>query len=161
MATLKMIAPVGFLGTVQGIGGNYTPDAFGFATVQPADVSALLLAGWSVPESVAPNVLGLTAENALTALAGGAQAGTPLNVEAAIHRITTVATAADSAQLPAAVKGALHIVKNTTANACAVFPQTGEAINALSANAAFSVAAAKSCLFFCAVAGTWDTLLTA
>lgn len=101
-----------------------------------------------------------SAENALTALAGGAQAGTPLAF--AMNRFTTVATGADSAQLPAAKAGDDVIVINAAAaNALAVFPQTGEIINALAANASFSVAANKTCFFFCAVDGTWNTLLTA
>lgn len=41
--------------------------------------------------------------NALTALVGGAQAGTALTAD--INRVTTVASAADSVQLPAAVAG--------------------------------------------------------
>ena len=101
-----------------------------------------------------------SAVNGLTALAGGAQAGTALTRE--INRVTTVATAADSVQLPAATAGRVVTVINAAAaNAMAVFPQTGEVINALAANASISVAANKTIMFFCAVAGTWNSLLTA
>lgn len=101
-----------------------------------------------------------TAVNALTALVGGAQAGTALT--AGINRVTTVASAADSVQLPAATAGISVVVINAAAaNAMAVFPRTGEIINALSANASISVAANKTIEFFCAVAGTWNSILTA
>lgn len=106
-----------------------------------------------------PNLSPIPA-NALTALAGGAQAGTALN--AYMNRVTTVASAADSVQLPPAVPGRQVVVINAAAaNAMAVFPQTGEVINALAANASISVAANKCIEFFCAVAGTWNSQLTA
>jgi hypothetical protein len=78
------------------------------------------------------------------------------------NRVTTVGTAADSVKLPAALAGDQVVVINAAAaNAMAVFPGTGDAINALSANASLSVAANKTVLFYCAVAGTWNSILTA
>ncbi len=102
----------------------------------------------------------LSAVNGLTALAGGAQAGTALT--AMINRVTTVATAADSVQLPVSVAGMSIVAINAAAaNAMNVFPATGEVINALAANTAISVAANKSITFYCAVAGTWNSQLSA
>jgi hypothetical protein len=98
-------------------------------------------------------------QSGMTALAGGAQAGTALT--ARWSRFPTVVTAGDSAQLPLAVPGVSRVVKNASANSMNVFPKTGENINALAANAAFAVAAGKSCEFRCTLAGTWDTLLSA
>jgi hypothetical protein len=43
----------------------------------------------------------------------------------------------------------------------AVFPGTGDAINALAANASLSVAANKAIIFFCVSVGVWHSLLTA
>lgn len=99
--------------------------------------------------------------NGLTALASGGQPGaTPLT--ATINRVTTVGTAADSVLLPAATPGQKIIVVNAAAsNAMAVFPNTGDAINAGSANASVSVAAGKTEIFVCAVTGTWNTVLSA
>lgn len=99
--------------------------------------------------------------SSLTALAGGGQAGaTPLS--GLINRVTTVATAADSVLLPVAKAGNILWVKNAHAsNSMNVFPNTGDAINALSVNAAYAVAATKCVAFVCAVDGTWDTILTA
>lgn len=112
-------------------------------------------------EAVFAHFADLSATDGLTALAGGAQAGTSL-ANYAINRFTTVASAADSAQLPPAVAGRMRVVINAAAsNAMAVFGQTGDVINAIAANSAFSVAANKTAIFFCAVAGTWNSVLTA
>lgn len=102
--------------------------------------------------------------NALTALVGGAQAGTALNL--GYNRFTTVTSGSDSAQLPAVGGAVVIVVTNAAAsNALAVFPQTGGIINALSANASFSVAAGKTVIFIQAVdtsgATVWYALLTA
>lgn len=105
--------------------------------------------------------LDLSATDGLTALVGGAQAGVSLG-NYAINRFTTVTSANDSAQLPKALPGRFRVVINAAAaNALAVFPQSGEIINALSADASFSLAANKTVIFFCAVAGTWNSNLTA
>lgn len=105
--------------------------------------------------------LDLSATDGLTALAGGAQAGTSL-ADYAINRFTTVASSGDSAQLPSAKAGRMRVVKNAAAsNSMNVYPQSGEIINALSADAAFAVAANKMVIFVCAVDGTWDSNLTA
>jgi hypothetical protein len=120
-----------------------------------------------VPLRVDDNDVGLIAEaigsvaNAITARAGGGQAlATPLT--ATINRVTTVATAADSVLLPAARAGAFVTVINAAAaNAMNVFPQTGQVINALAANTALSVVANRTVTFFCAVDGTWNSLVTA
>jgi hypothetical protein len=96
----------------------------------------------------------------LTALAGGGQAGATA-LPGQINRVTTVATAADSAQLPASAAGVWLVCINTTANSMNVFPAAGDAINALAANTALAVAAGKTTIFFCAAAGHWYSVLTA
>lgn len=100
--------------------------------------------------------------NALTARAGGGQASATL-CTADFNRFTTVASAADSALLPAAVAGRDVVVVNAAAtNAMNIFPATGEIINALSANTAISLAAGgKAMRFFCVVNGTWNSMLGA
>lgn len=95
-------------------------------------------------------ILRLTRNTALTALAGGAQAGTALNL--GYNRFTVVATAGDSAQLPAVSGGVVIVVTNAdAADSMNVFPQTGGIINAGAANAAFAVAAGKTAIFFQAI----------
>lgn len=101
------------------------------------------------------------ADNAITATVGGGQAnGIQLNYR--ISRVTTVASAADSVKLPAALPGmSMTVINAAAANAMTIYPASGEAINALSADAGLSVAANKTILFTCAVAGTWNSNLTA
>lgn len=102
-----------------------------------------------------------SAANGLVAHAGGGQ-GSATKLTAAVNRVVTVATAADSVLLPAAKKGARVVAINAAAaNAMNVFPTTGDAIDAGAANAAKSVAAGKACTFYCAVDGTWNSLLGA
>jgi hypothetical protein len=99
--------------------------------------------------------------NGLTAHAGGGQ-GSALALTSYINRVTTVGTAADSVLLPPAIAGEEVVVINAAAaNSMNVFPTTGDAINALSANAAFAVASNKTAKFFCAVTGIWNVILTA
>ena len=102
-----------------------------------------------------------TAQNGITAFATGGQAGgVPLTK--AVNRVTTVGTAADSVKLPPAVPGvSLVVINAAAANSMNVFPATGDAVNALSANAALAVAANKTVLLFCAVPGIWNAIVTA
>lgn len=96
----------------------------------------------------------------LTARAGGGQgSATPLT--GAINRVATVASAADSVLLPAAVVGRRVSVFNAGANSMNVFPASGEAIGTGSANAAQAVGAAKGAIFECVATGVWNYTLSA
>jgi hypothetical protein len=103
-----------------------------------------------------------SAANGLTALAGGGQANAAV-LTAQVNRVTTVATAADSVKLPPAKPGQwpLVVINAAAANSMNVFPSSGDAINAVAADGAFAVAANKTVLFFCAVAGIWNAITTA
>lgn len=92
----------------------------------------------------------------LTAHAGGGQQpASP--VTTSFTEFTTVTTAADSATLPPAlVPGTQVMIANAAAvNSMNVFPNTGDKINALSANAAYALAAGKNVTFTVAKAGQW------
>lgn len=103
----------------------------------------------------------LSATNAITAHAGGGQ-GSAVALTTQINRVTTVGTAADSVKLPAATAGKYIVVINAAAaNAMNCFPASGDAINALTADTALSIAANKTVVFYCAVAGTWNSVVTA
>lgn len=97
--------------------------------------------------------------SAVTAHAGGGQAlATPLTSQ--YNLVTVVATAADSVLLPAldANKiGMQIVVKNNAGNACAVFPATGQFINALAVNTALSVGAGATTTFVAISATTWSS----
>lgn len=97
----------------------------------------------------------------LVAKAGGGQSGaTPLNE--GINRVATVATIADSVQLPPAgnVVGGDLVVINGAANSMNVFPATGETINALAANAAFAIAGGGRAIFV-SMGNRWFAVLSA
>lgn len=101
-----------------------------------------------------------TVTNGITAFATGGQANA-VALTSTINRVTTVASAADSVRLPAAVAGTVLFVANAGANSMNVFPATGEVVNALSANAAYAMAANTRAAFFCAVNGVWSAVLSA
>lgn len=133
-----------------------------------AATANVLLSASAGTQTISAGSLALTAgymlasrDNALTAHAGGGQ-GSALQLAKQINRVTTVATAADSVKLPAALAGRSVVVVNAAAaNAMDCFPSVGEIINALSANTALSIAANKTVMFVCAVDGTWNSILTA
>jgi len=103
----------------------------------------------------------VSSTNGIIAFATGGQASAVL-LSSVINRVTTVATAGDSVKLPLAVAGMQITVANAAAaNSMNLFPNTGDAINALSANAAFAVAAGKTVALSCAVAGFWHAVLSA
>ena len=107
--------------------------------------------------------------NGLTAHSGGGQASAVL-LSATISRVTTVAAGNDSVLLPPAIHGMqITIINAAAANSMNVFPASatqggvsgGDAINALSQNSAFAVAAGKIALATCAVDGIWHIILSA
>lgn len=102
-----------------------------------------------------------SAANALTAHAGGGQ-GSALQLAKGINRVTVVATAGDSVKLPVSVAGMQVVVINAdSADSMDCFPSSGESINALSADTALAIAANKTVIFNCAVAGIWNSVVTA
>ena len=108
-----------------------------------------------------PGLATQSAQDGLTAKAGGGQGGGP-TINRMINRVTTVATAADSITLPVSARGlTITIVNAAAANSMNVFPNTGDAINALAANAAYALAAGKTATFYCTAAGQWHTVLSA
>lgn len=89
-----------------------------------------------------------------------AAAGSSQSDAASITTGFTLVTAADAtkgAKLPAAVAGAVCVVKNAdAANAVLkLYPATGDAINALSANASLNMAAKTSAMLIAYDATTW------
>lgn len=103
----------------------------------------------------------LSSTNAITAHAGGGQTSATA-ITAALNRITTVATAADSVLLPASSAGLFVTITNDSGgNSANVYPRSGDQINDLGANNAFALADNKTATFYCVVAGQWNSILTA
>jgi len=99
-------------------------------------------------------------QEGLTALAGGGQSGATA-ITASYVRFTTVAADHNSGVLPAAKPGVSLTVINAGVAILDVFPAGGDAINALGASTAFSMAATKVALFVCTLAGQWHSTLGA
>lgn len=96
-----------------------------------------------------------------TAFSGGGQ-GSAVPMTGDINVVATVAAAGDSVLLPQAVAGREITITNAAAtNSMNVFPFLADKINALSANAAFAVAAGKTCTFICPASLQWYALLSA
>ena len=93
----------------------------------------------------------------ITAHAGGGQNLAPL-INTMMSRFTVVGTAGDSTTLPVGVAGMNLIIINATSTSMNVFPDTGSTINALSANAAFALAAGKTATFVTTLPGAWHTI---
>ncbi len=97
-------------------------------------------------------------ENAVTAFAGGGQTNaTQLLATVSNHRVSTVATAADSVKLPAATVGQVHYVRNDGAFAMQVFGQATETINAVASATGISQGAGMGVWYVCTLAGAWTT----
>lgn len=102
-----------------------------------------------------------SAINAITAHSGGGQ-GSAVALTKAISRVTIVAASGDSVKLPAALAGlSMALINAAASNPLDCYPASGEVINALSANSPLVIAANKTVLFFCAVNGIWDSIVTA
>lgn len=119
----------------------------------------------SMPASDLPSkkmwIDSLSFRDSVVAFAGGGQTNAA-QIADMVTRVITVGTAADSVKLPIAVPGLMLVVINAAAaNSMNVFPSTGQAINALSANTAFAVAANKVALFFGSGNAQWHTILSA
>lgn len=107
-----------------------------------------------------PGLLYLTNKDGIVATPGGGQANAVL-ITTGIARVAVCATANDSVKLPAAIAGMKITVPNAGVASLNVFPNTGDQINALAANAAFAVPAGKLVTFYSAGAGIWHSLLSA
>ncbi len=98
-------------------------------------------------------------QEAITALAGGAQLNSPA-ITAKYNRVGTVATSGDSVQLPVAACGAEYLVRNDGANPLQVFGAYGssDTIDGTAGATGISVTNGKGMLFFCTVLGRWSTI---
>ena len=99
--------------------------------------------------------LTLSATVAVTA-AGTDQAGATSLTKT--YNIVTTATADQGVKLPSAATGKMITVVNTTSVSIKVYPDTSEAINSLSANAAKSLAAGSTLDLVCVSGSAWRSL---
>lgn len=133
----------------------------GLSQVDANGNADLLLDGYNVA-----GIQGLCYQsgNQMAALAGGGQSTASSFIAGAeINVINVVATTSDSVTLPVTAGkiptgGALALtILNKTSLAAAVFPSSGDAINALGANASLAVASSGVSIFYCVSSGLWLT----
>lgn len=98
--------------------------------------------------------------NASGLTSAGTTQGTAQAITAQTNEFTTVA-ASSGGILPSPEQGEFIFVANSGANALNVYPASGHSINALAANAAFSLAAGKNAVFWAATASKWYANLSA
>jgi hypothetical protein len=98
-----------------------------------------------------------------TGLAGaGTTQGAATQLGFGVSQVTTSTGAANAVKLPAAEAGAhATIINADSADAVQVFPASGDAINALAGDAAYSLAAGKTSAFRAVNATTWYSILGA
>lgn len=104
----------------------------------------------------APTFTGLTKKSVttgITADVGSAQGGSPLTTD--INEVSTVGTTGDSVTLPTAVAGLEVTIINNGANACDVFPASGDNLGA-GLNTAASLAAGTNITYVAYDATNWE-----
>jgi hypothetical protein len=148
VASLNVFPATG--GTINGAAAN---SAFALPSGQQARFTVTAANTWIAVISSA-NVS--PAKDALTALAGGGQAGATVLI-LGINRFTIVATSGDSCILPVSTTGMRVTVINSSANTLNVFAAASETINAIAALSPFALTTLKVGDFICPVAGKWFT----
>jgi len=121
--------------------GTFSP------TFENVTVEGTFTASALVVDSVAP---------AITAKAGGGQDVT-LALSKNLNIVTTVATAADSVTLPAAVVGQRITIVNLGANTLAVFPYTSDSINDVAADASVTQDPETTVTYNCYTGVLWQS----
>lgn len=108
------------------------------------------------------NLSGAGSVNGLTAYSGGGQASA-VPLAKAMVQVATSAADHDSVALPKAASGSLVYFANAGAHITDVYAkyQSNDVINAIITTNPFSVAAAKSVVFFCPKDGQWYAILSA
>lgn len=97
------------------------------------------------------------AQDNLTALAGGGQAGATA-ITSRLARFTTVASGNDSGILSAAIAGNIIRVANSSGNSLDVFPAVGEEINGLGVNNPQFLFGGTGVTFRSYTTGIWETI---
>ena len=98
-------------------------------------------------------VKGAATQNAITASTTQTQAG-GAKITAGISAIT-IATNNDAITLPKAVAGRRVYLINSSGSTIQIFPALGDGIGANAANAAVTMATARTCVLMCPISGTW------
>jgi len=138
------------------------------ATTKTLNIGTAGVSGSTTTISIGSAVSGATSTTTLNGLvidsisaavsaAGTTQAGAT-GLVSNINNVTVVTAAAAGVRLPTAVAGMRILVRNSdSADTLSIYPATGGTINALSANAAFTLAAGSTTELMATTATQWYT----
>lgn len=107
----------------------------------------------------AANYISGTAADSLTAT--GSTQGTALLLAADVNVVTTTAASTGVILAAGASPGDETVVKNLGASTLSIYPATGESIDAIAANGAYSLATTKSVILIKTSATRWVSVLSA
>lgn len=96
-------------------------------------------------------------EDSIVATAGGGQTNA-YQLTSMINRIATCASSADSVKLPPSDPGMMVVVINDGAAAAQVFGTSPDTIDAIATGTGVPLTNAKRAIFFCVVAGKWQSM---
>jgi hypothetical protein len=116
--------------------------------------------GSAVSGATSTTTLNGLAVNSISAAvsAAGTTQGTATGLVSNINNVTVVTAAAAGVRLPTAVAGMRILVRNSdSADTLSIYPATGGTINALSANAAFTIIAGTTTELVATTATQWYT----
>ena len=134
------------MGVYRGVAQDNVTINSGTATLQTLTVTGALTASGGVTGKVRLPV-------AAVAATGSAQGDAAALVEGL--NVVSAADGTKGVKLPTAVAGMVVIVKNTAGAALKIYPATGGTVNALSANAAYSITNLTSTLLVASSATQW------
>lgn len=136
-------------------GGLLSVESGGVVNVESG--GALQLAGVDVTTTLTANKARSSGTQYETVAAAGSAQGDATSMSADFV-VVTGADATKGVILPTPVAGRVLMLKNNAAAVLKVYPATGGAINALSANAAISLASLVGAVFVASSATQWFTI---
>lgn len=147
---------------------NFQAGATASGSTKAINLGTAGLSGSTTTIAIGSAVSGATSTTTLNGLvidsisaavsAAGSTQGTATALVSNINNVTVVAAAADGVRLPTAVAGMRILVRNTDAlDTLKIYPATGGQINALGANAAYSLIAGLTIELMATTATQWYT----
>jgi hypothetical protein len=132
----------------------------GLSQVDTNDMAGILLDGYNV--GGLSGVAYQSGTTGIAALAGGGQTSlSSFIINAEVNILNTVATASDSVMLPSTAGkiptgGSISVsIINASSIAAALFPSSGDTINALAANASLALGTSTATVLYCVSSGKW------
>ena len=147
---------------------NIQAGATASGSTKTMNIGTAGLSGSTTAINIGSAVSGATSTTTLSGLvvnsisaavsAAGTTQGTATGLVSNVNNVTVVAVGADGVRLPTAVAGMRILVRNSdSADTLSIYPATGGTINALAANAAFTLTAGSTTELMATTATQWYT----